>query len=176
MRLSRDGDGRDTGLVLSNSPLDLLVLAVVSPLVLSLGNKDVVLVDLSFLDLGLSAGQGAEVTTALETFRGDESLDLGSLGVGLSILLLLRLDLSADDKLSDIIVLGQVEEFADLRCSLGSQSLRQDVVGQSWDIGVSLLDYAEGEYGDIVSNNASSDRLSDTLSGSSRSVARVTLG
>ena len=78
MRLSRDGDGRDTGLVLSNSPLDLLVLAVVSPLVLSLGNKDVVLVDLSFLDLGLSAGQGAEVTTALETFRGDESLDLGT--------------------------------------------------------------------------------------------------
>jgi hypothetical protein len=45
------------------------------------------------------------------------------LGVGLSILLLLRLDLSADDKLSDIIVLGQVEEFADLQMGCIGQQL-----------------------------------------------------
>ena len=60
--------------------------------------------------------------------------------------------------------------------SLRSKSLGQDIVGQSWDVGVSLLDDSDGQDSDVVSNNASSDRLSDSLSGSSGAVARVALG
>lgn len=45
--------------------------------------------------------------------RLTETLNLGSLGVGLGTLLL-RDDLATDDELANVVVLGQVEEAANL--------------------------------------------------------------
>lgn len=56
------------------------MLSGVASLGLALGDKHVVLLNLGFLDFGLSAGKRTEVTAALETLRGDESLDLGAVG------------------------------------------------------------------------------------------------
>jgi hypothetical protein len=57
----------------------------------------------------------------LDGNRCDEALDLGSLETLLSLSLLERQS-PLDDVLPDIIVLGKVEEFADLGGTLGSQS------------------------------------------------------
>lgn len=53
------------------------------------------------LGLGAAALEGLEVTLALETGRGDETLDARGLGVGLGTLLL-GLDFTADDELADL--------------------------------------------------------------------------
>jgi hypothetical protein len=57
------------------------------------------------------------VTPSLESEGGDESLDRRSLGVGLGSLLLGD-DLSSDNELSDVVLLGEVEESSDLGGSL----------------------------------------------------------
>ncbi len=51
--------------------------------------------------LGLAALEGGAVTLVLETLGGDESLDLGGLGVG-GLALALGLDLAANDVLADL--------------------------------------------------------------------------
>lgn len=50
---------------------------------------------------------------SLQSLARDQALDLGCLGVRLGTLLLGR-DLAADDELSHIVLLGQVEELADV--------------------------------------------------------------
>lgn len=97
------------------------------------------------------------------------------LGVGLSSLLLGD-DLSSDDELSDVVLLGEVEELSDLGGPLGSEPLGEGLGGESLDLLLSLLDDDDREDGDVVSDDASSDRLSLPLSGSSGSVARVAVG
>ena len=57
--------------------LDLALLGVLSDLGLVLG-------DGLLLGLGTTLLEGSEVTLALETSGGNETLDLGGLGVGLS--------------------------------------------------------------------------------------------
>lgn len=56
------------------------------------------------LDLfGLAALEGSTVALVLETLGGDESLDLGGLGVG-RLALALGLDLAANDVLADLLM------------------------------------------------------------------------
>lgn len=113
--------------------------------------------------------------SSLQSHGGDQSLDLGGLGVRLGTLGLGR-DLSSDNELSDIVFLGQVEESSDLGGSLGTQSLGQNGVGQSGDLLFTLLDDDNGQDGDVGVDDATSDGLSLSFTGSSSSVARVTVG
>lgn len=146
---------------------------------LSLSNtlgKDLgVLVGLVLDLLGLAALEGSAVTLVLETLRGDESLDAGSLGVR-RLALTLGLNLSSDNVLADIVILGEAEELADLGGALGTEALRVDDVGEAGDVSITLLDNAEGEDREIHADDAATDRLSLALTGASGSVARVALG
>jgi hypothetical protein len=54
--------------------------------------------------LGLAALEGSAVTLVLETLRGDESLDAGSLGVR-RLALPLGLNLSSDNVLADLRIM-----------------------------------------------------------------------
>ena len=94
------------------------------------------------------------MSLSLESSGGDESLDLGGLGVGLS-----RLggNLSSDNELSDVILLGQVEEFSDSGSSLGTESLGEGDVGETWKVLLSLRDNDDGKDTNVVSDKATSD-------------------
>jgi len=132
------------------------------------------------------------VTAALEADGGNETLNLGTraivreiaqeniinsrLGVGFSIGLLLALDLTPDNELPDIVLLGQVEELADLGGTLGAETLGEDDIGQSGDILLALLDDDEGKNGDIGADDAATDGLAPALTSTANSVARVAVG
>jgi hypothetical protein len=142
----------------------------------TLGKESIVFGLLLFLVLDPAFLKRTQVATALKTLRGDQSLNLGSLGVRLRVLLLRALDLSPDHVLPHIILLAQVEEPPDLRRPLGTQSLGKDGVGQSGDVVITLLDDDEGENGDIGANDASTDGFALALTSTARAVARVALG
>ena len=59
---------------------------------------------------------------------------------------------------------------------LGTKSLGENGVGEAGDVGVALLDNGDGENRDVGADDAASNGLSDSLSGSSGAVARVSLG
>lgn len=69
------------------------------------------------LDLLLSLGtpllERLEVPLPLETLGSDETLDLGSLDLGLAGL---GGDLAGNDERSDVVLLVEVEKAADLGC------------------------------------------------------------
>lgn len=112
---------------------------------------------------------------------GDDSLDLGGF---LSLLSAGGLPGSSDGKLGNqdlslilvILVVLDLEVFSDLGGSLRSQSSWLLIVGKSFDFFVSLLGDGDSEDSDIRIDDASSDGLSLSLSGSSGSVAGVSLG
>jgi len=117
-------------------------LSLVSRLLASLSEKLSVLGSLSGVLLSSSLLEGKLVSLSLKSLRGDESLDprclgLGDLGSGLAFL---RLDLSSNDVLSDIVLLAQVEELSDLAGSLGAQSSGDVLIGKPFDFLISLLD------------------------------------
>jgi len=101
---------------------------------------------------------------ALESQRSDQSLDLGGL-LGLA-------SLSADDELSDVLGLAQREELSDLVGSLGSQSSRLDLVGQTGDVLGSLLNDDQVHDRQVGSDDATTDGLSlaGTLSSGSEAL------
>lgn len=139
------------------------------------------------------------VALVLETLGSDQTLDLGSLGVGLCALLL-GLDLAADDELANlqklwpsdstlaikdwrrsyeqthIIFLAETEETADLGGTLGTEALGSDDVGDAGDVVVTLLDDGEGEDGEVHGDDAAADALPLALAGAAGAVARVALG
>ena len=98
------------------------------------------------------------------------------LGVGLRVLLLLALDLPPDDVLANIVLLGEVEELADLGRTLGAKALGEDVVGQAGDVVLALLDDNEGEDSDVGADDAAADGLALALTGAAGAVARVPVG
>ncbi|KAH3661990.1 hypothetical protein OGAPHI_006171 [Ogataea philodendri] len=102
----------------------------------------------------------------------NQSLDLWSLGV----LLLTLNNLSSNDELSDIILLGQTVELSDVVGSLRTQSLWNLSIGQTLDLLLTLLNNNKGQDSKVVTNNTASDRLSLSLSGSSWSVTGDILG
>ena len=98
------------------------------------------------------------------------------LGIGLGVLLLRALDLPSDDILSHIVILAQVEELSDLCRTLGTESLGEDIVGQSGDVIIALLDDDEGEDGDVGTDDAPADGLALALTVATSAVARVSIG
>ena len=101
-----------------------------------------------------------------ESLLGDQSLDLGGLVEGLVSLL----DLPPHNVLPHIVLLSQAEELSNVRHSLGSESVGLLGVGDSGDVGLSLLEDGELDDSEIGSNNAASAGLSLPLTGSSLSV------
>lgn len=79
-----------------------------------------------------------------------------------------------DDK-TYIIILGEAKELADLGGALWSKTLWVDSVGDTWDVGLSLLDDGESEDGEVHGNDASANRLALALAGAAWAVARVSL-
>lgn len=143
-------------------------------------NKTKIRIHLLVLGNGLLLGQSPplaqapEVPLPLQPHRSDETLNLGSLGVWLGTLLL-RDDFTPDDKLPNVILLAQVEESPDLGGTLGTETLGENVIGETWDLLFTLLDDDDGENGDIGVDDATTDGLALTFTGSTSSVARVTV-
>ena len=98
------------------------------------------------------------------------------LGVGLGVLLLRALDLPSNNILCYIVLLAQVEESPDLGRTLGSESLGEDAVGQSRDLGLTLLDDYKREDGDVGTDDAPTDGLALALTVATGTVARVSIG
>ena len=92
-------------------------------------------------------------------------------GVRLGTLLLLARNLSPDHVFPNIILLREGEELADLGGTLGTQSLGNDNIGQSRNLGFSLLDDDEREDGDIVADDATANRLALALTSAAGAVA-----
>lgn len=101
-----------------------------------------------------------------ESLFGDESLDLWRFVEGLVSLL----DFSSDDVLSHIIGLSQGEDLSNVVGSLGAESSGLITIGDSFDFSITLLDDLEGNNGKVWAADATSDRLSLSLSSSSGSV------
>ena len=104
----------------------------------------------------------------------DESLNLGGLADLLSVLLVF----TVNDVLADIILLGEVEELADVGGSLGTKTagLSRGGVGKSGNILLTLLDDHEVEDSKIGTDDAATDGLALTLTSTTSAVARVTVG
>lgn len=86
----------------------------------------------------LATLQSDQVALVLQALRGDEALNLGSLGVGL-LALALGLDLPTNDVFPDIVLLGEAEELANLGGTLGAQALGVNDIGQAGNILLALL-------------------------------------
>lgn len=104
-----------------------------------------------------------------------QSLDLRGLGVWF-LLRVLGLNFSPDDKLANIVFLGQTEEFADFAGSLGSETFGVSDIGDTWDIGITLFDNNDGKDRKIGTNDATTDRLAFTFTSTTGTVARVASG
>lgn len=85
----------------------------------SLGQEGGVLGGVLLLLLGVLSLDGDSMSLVLQSLWGHQSLDLWRLCV---CLLSLLCDLSSDDELSDIVLLGQVEESSNLGGSLWSET------------------------------------------------------
>lgn len=153
--------GGDLGLLLGNT----------------LGKNLLVLVLLDLLGLCLADLERAEVTLALETLGSHETLNLGSLGIGLGTLLLGD-DLAANNELTDIVLLGKVEELADVVGTLGTETLGDSGLGvsETGDLLLTLFDDDKVESLNIGADDATANRLALALTGAAGAVARVTLG
>jgi hypothetical protein len=97
------------------------------------------------------------------------------LSVRLGILLFRRLDFTTDDILAHIILLAQVEEFANLRRTLGTETLREDIVGKVGDIVIALLDDDNSKNSNIGSDNTTTNGFAPALASTADAVARVTI-
>ena len=146
--------------------------------------------------MSLDAGEldSAEVTTTLQAEGSDETLNLRTtsrtnsqlcayankieveyarLLVGLLFGVLRTLHLPTYDVFPYIILFGEVEELPDLCRTFRAETLGEDVVGQSRDLSLTLLDNDEREDGDVGSDNASTDGLARTLTSATGTVAGV---
>jgi hypothetical protein len=113
------------------------------------------------------------MSLALQSSTSDKSLNLWCLCVWLGAFLLAG-DLSSHDKLTNVVLLCQVEELSNVVGSLGSKSLwyNRVCVGETGNVGFTLLDYNQVKSLHVGADNATSNRLSASFSSSSLSVAR----
>jgi hypothetical protein len=107
---------------------------------------------------------------ALETLRSNQSLDFGSLRV---VFLTLAGDGSADNIFTDIVLLVEAEESANLGGTLGSEALGVDHVGKPGDVTFSLLNDAKSENREIETGDSSSNALALPLSSTAWAVAAI---
>ena len=162
---SRSGSKRRGSSLLDLSLLSLLLSK-------TLGKELSVLGSSVLLGLGVSELKSLEVSLALESLGSNKTLDLGSLGVDL-----VTLDnLTADNELADVVLLGKVEELSNVVGTLGAESLGDRGIGQTSNVRLTLLNNNKGEDSNVVTNNATTDRLSLSLTSAAGAVARVTLG
>ena len=120
--------------------------------------------------------EGKLVPLVLQGPGGDQPLDLGGLGPGLGALgALLEGHLAPDDVLPDIVILGQVEQLADVVGPLGSQPVGHSAgrVGDTLDLLLSLLDDDQVEDGRVRADNAAAHRLAAASSLALLSVVAV---
>lgn len=88
-----------------------------------------------------------------ESLLGNESLDLGRLVEGLVTLL----DFTSNNVLSNVVSLSESEGLSNGAGSLGSESSGLNVVGNTVDVLLTLLDDSEGNNGKIRAADATSD-------------------
>ena len=90
-----------------------------------------------------------------------QTLDLG----GLISLVAVVLEHAADHELANVVLLRQTEQLADVRSSLRSQTsgLRGGLVGESGDLLLTLLHDHQVQHTDVGTNDATSHRLSLSL-------------
>ena len=120
--------------------------------------------------LSTTALDGNAVTLVLETLGGNQTLDLGGLGVfGLA----LAGDGTTDDELADVVLLVETEEAADLGGTLRTETLGDDAVGQTGELALTLLDDAEGQDGKVEVGDGTTDRLALALTSAAGAVAPV---
>lgn len=100
--------------------------------------------------LSPTALDGDPVALVLQALGGNQTLDLGGLGV---VALALTAHSAADDKLADIVALLETEEVADLGGTLGAESLGDDGVGKARELAITLLDDAEGHDGEVTTGD-----------------------
>lgn len=156
------------GTALGNGGLTLLLLDA-STLLKKLGVCLCLTADLGGLtDLGCLTG-----SLALKHNRGDEALDLGSLGVRLATFLL---NGTADNSLGNIVFLGKVEELADVAGTLGTKTAGLGDISQTRELLLALLNNNKVENREVHASDATSDRLALAFTSAARTVARVTLG
>lgn len=155
-----------------SSCLDLSLLRV-------LGNLCLVLADRLLLRLDPPLVEGPQVPSSLESLGSNETLDFGGFGGGLAVLLghltsecqqstmamctAGYLDNEKrhppDNVFSDIVLLGQVEEFPDLGSTLGTQSVGEGNVGEAGNVLVSGFGDGNSEDSNVVSDDASTNGL-----------------
>jgi len=110
----------------------------------------------------------------LQTLGSNQTLDLWRLGIWL-LALTLWLNLTTNNELANIIILGETEELSDLCSTFGTEALRVNNVGDAGDFIVALLDDAECEKGQVHGNDAATDRFTLALTSAAGSVAGVTV-
>lgn len=141
----------------------------------TLGKEGLVLGSCILGLLGIAALQRNAVALVLEALRGDQTLDLWGLGVWL-LALTLWLNLTTNNELTDIVILGETKELADLGCAFWTETLWVNDICDAWNLGVTLFDNRESENGKIHGNDTSTDRLALALTSSAGSVAGVAIG
>jgi len=109
---------------------------------------------------------------ALQHKRSDQTLNLGCFADGLSLLIG---ESAGNDVFGDIVILGQVEESANVVGALGPQTAGDGIVRQTSDRIIADLDHGEVEHGDILGHDAAADGLALALSGPALSVTLVAL-
>ena len=146
------------------------------------------------------------MTLVLQTLRGDQTLNLRSLGVRF-LAFTLRLNLTTNDELANlcmktrislaeahtlprcessrigdedmythIIILGEVEELPNLRSTLGTQTLRMNHIGDTGDVVFTLLDNRKSQDRQIHCDDAATDRLALAFTSATGSIAGMTFG
>jgi hypothetical protein len=109
---------------------------------------------------------------ALQRQGGDETLDLGRFA-HLNALLVGK-D-AGNDVFPHIIFLGQIEQFANVIGPFRTQAAGDGVTGQAFNLLWSLLDHDQVEHGNIVADDATTDGFALAFTGTTGTVAFVTL-
>lgn len=123
--------------------------------------------------LSTAALDGNALALALETLGGNQTLDLGGLGV---ILLALLGDGTADDELADVVLLVETEEATDLGGTLGAETLGDNGVGETGELTLALLDDGQSKDGKVQTGDGTADGLALALTGAAGAVAAVAVG
>ena len=87
----------------------------------------------------------------------------------------LLFDRSSDNVRCDGIAFVKGKQFTDVVCSFWPKSSWDGFVGQTGDFSLSLLDDDQVEDGKIVVDDAATDRLSFTLTGTAGAITFLTL-
>lgn len=113
-------------------------------------------------------------TLALESERSDQTLDLRTLD---TLSTLLGGELTGNDEGTDIIVLGETVHLTDVVGTLRSETERASggLIGKSGDVVLTLLGDDQVEDRQVRADNATADRLTSALTGTTRAVVRRTL-